>query len=250
MNKNYALFIDSGIGGLSTLALSIKKLPANYIYYADTKYAPYGNLASVFIRQRLKKIITHLSVKYDIKCVVLACNTASTTALHYLKKELPFTSVFGVKPTLKNISTKFKFPAIVATPKTISNLKKISNKNIVLLPMKSFATEIETFLIRQTFKNKFNLIKSIFTIKKETEKCDCLILGCTHYCLIANYIKNFIFLPIFDGNLKCVKQFISTTKTKSTKPSIKFIISSEDEKLKQKYIKILKQILANKNKLC
>ena len=43
MKKDYVLFIDSGIGGLTTLSESVKLLKANYIYYADNINAPYGD---------------------------------------------------------------------------------------------------------------------------------------------------------------------------------------------------------------
>ena len=47
------LVIDSGIGGLTTLSSISKNLNANFIYFADNKFAPYGNKTSEFLKNRL-----------------------------------------------------------------------------------------------------------------------------------------------------------------------------------------------------
>ena len=58
MKKDYILFIDSGIGGLSTLAETCKILHANYIYFADIKNCPYGNLSKKEIETKYAERIT------------------------------------------------------------------------------------------------------------------------------------------------------------------------------------------------
>ena len=60
----YILFIDSGIGGLSTLSQSLRLTKANYIYFADNKFSPYGKKENVFLKNRLTEIINFAIKKY------------------------------------------------------------------------------------------------------------------------------------------------------------------------------------------
>ena len=60
------LVIDSGIGGLSILVKAIKQTNANYIYFADNKFSPYGKKSNAYLKNRLTQIINLASKKYDI----------------------------------------------------------------------------------------------------------------------------------------------------------------------------------------
>ena len=99
MKKEYSLFIDSGIGGLSTLAFTQKILKANYIYFADNKNAPYGSHTKNEILKYLTKIISNVQNKYPLKMVVLACNTATTSAVKQLRNlfDIP---IIGTEPAI------------------------------------------------------------------------------------------------------------------------------------------------------
>jgi len=76
---NTIAIIDSGIGGISILNQMIEyKISNRYIYFADNLYMPYGNKSKEFIKERIIKIIRHLQTKYNVRYIVLACNTASS----------------------------------------------------------------------------------------------------------------------------------------------------------------------------
>ena len=66
MKKEYILFIDSGIGGLTTLAETTKILNANYIYFADSIHAPYGSHSAEELLCFLREIIENLLKTYNI----------------------------------------------------------------------------------------------------------------------------------------------------------------------------------------
>ena len=120
MENKYILFIDSGIGGLTTLAENMKHMKANYIYFADNKYVPYGSKTTDFLIERLTKIIKFFIKKFNIKIIVLACNTATTTSIFALRQRFKNLIFIGTEPAYKvAIDNKFLHPVILARPHII-----------------------------------------------------------------------------------------------------------------------------------
>ena len=77
--------MDSGLGGLPYLDWVRQKHPENrMIYLADHKGFPYGNRSSQYLKTRLYALCTLFIRHYHPDLIVLACNTASVTALYYL----------------------------------------------------------------------------------------------------------------------------------------------------------------------
>lgn len=252
MKKQYILFIDSGIGGLSTLSETMKILKANYIYYADNLNCPYGSHTPNQIQNYLKNIISQLKQTYKIKIVVLACNTATTSSIDYLKKEFADIIFIGTQPAINLAVKYYKKPLCIATPLTIKQKKylslvKKSNIEIKSIGLEHFAKDIEDYMITKTLEYKIKLIKDIFYLKSISKSFDCIILGCTHYALISDILAKHIKLPLINSNTEIgenVKSFASKIKLTTNKSSIKIILSSNNDLQKQKYIKILNQILA------
>ena len=91
INRNSPIgIIDSGIGGITLLKELSKKYPnESYIYLADNQNMPYGNKSAKFLKNRLLELINYLYDNYNIKLVILACNTASVSTLEYLQKNAP-----------------------------------------------------------------------------------------------------------------------------------------------------------------
>eukprot|EP01041_Mallomonas_annulata_P036216 gene36216-59275_t len=70
---------DSGVGGLSVLAALRAELPhENFVYFADTAYAPYGERGDAYVIERSRAVVEHLRREHGIKALVVACNTATT----------------------------------------------------------------------------------------------------------------------------------------------------------------------------
>ena len=209
MENKYILFIDSGIGGLTTLAENMKHMKANYIYFADNKYVPYGSKTTDFIIERLTKIIKFFIKKFNIKIIVLACNTATTTSIFALRRQFKNLIFIGTEPAYKvAIDNKFLHPAILATPQTIQHLKT-QNGSFDLLPLENFANKIETYFIQTTYISKLNLLREVFNIKQKTLSNDCLILGCTHYSYLKETLLKITNLPVFDGNYGVSNRILS-----------------------------------------
>ena len=258
MKKEYILFIDSGIGGLSTLAFAQKILKTNYIYFADNKNAPYGSHTKNEILKYLTKIINKVQNKYPLKMVVLACNTATTSAVKELRMlfDIP---IIGTEPAItlaKNKGYKHIFALTTETTKKQLNKKLKNNTNITVRvhSSKTLAKNVENLKINNTFENYLNVLKDVCNSIHHAQNHDVIVLGCTHYVLICEIFKKFTTKPLLDGNFGVVKQiltnFFKNSNKKSQNEDVVFIFSKPTKFAKQKYKKILGQILANLWNLC
>lgn len=246
------LVIDSGIGGLSTLSEIIQLLPANYIYFADNKHSPYGSKSDGFLQKRLSFIISTILKKHKLSMVILACNTATTSSIEFLRRNFPKIVFIGTEPAFKVAQDRhFKSIAILATPCTISHLTS-KYKNIPnYIADSKLASIIERFFIFPSPKTKLDLLRKLYIIKHSTKMNDSLILGCTHYVLIKTKLSKILDIPIIDGNNGVAKQvFRLYSKKPHTNHSIKLILSDNNSNCLQKYKKILRQILAKQINLC
>ena len=109
---------DSGLGGTTVLKEMMKALPnEDYIYYGDNGNFPYGSGKTKNEIQKLTERILDFFVKNNCKLVIVACNTASTAAIDYLREKFPLPILgiveAGIKIARKN--TKTKNIAVIST---------------------------------------------------------------------------------------------------------------------------------------
>jgi len=95
------LFFDSGIGGLSVLAPTRALLPdAPIVYAADSAAFPYGTRSEAEIAARVPALLGRLVELFRPRLAVIACNTASTIALDFVRAALDI-PVVGTVPAIK-----------------------------------------------------------------------------------------------------------------------------------------------------
>ena len=95
------LFFDSGVGGLSVLAVTRRHLPtAPIVYAADSAGFPYGTKSEAELAARVPALLGRLVERYRPRLVVIACNTASTIALAHVRAALDL-PVVGTVPAIK-----------------------------------------------------------------------------------------------------------------------------------------------------
>jgi glutamate racemase len=98
------LFFDSGVGGLSVLAPTLKLLPtAPIVYAADSAGFPYGKRSEAEIASRVPALLGRLVERFHPRLAVIACNTASTIALDHVRSALDL-PVVGTVPAIKPAS--------------------------------------------------------------------------------------------------------------------------------------------------
>ena len=80
---------DSGVGGISVLRELVHLMPGeNYIFFGDSKNAPYGGKSLEEVRELTECHVRHL-LSEGAKAVVIACNTATSADVSILRKEYP-----------------------------------------------------------------------------------------------------------------------------------------------------------------
>lgn len=174
MRNSPIAVIDSGIGGLSLLKPLVERFSnENFVYLADNECMPYGNKSAKFLKSRLKQIIEYLECEFNIKLVILACNTASSVALDFLNKHCK-TKVVGL-----NLD-KYRHSIVLCT-----KLTSRFYPNLTCIPCPRLAKDIE-----ENYFDKRKLIKKIQNISKKNDiSATAITLGCTHYELILNEFK-------------------------------------------------------------
>lgn len=250
MKNKSILFIDSGIGGLSTLKTCRKYLKnENFIYYADSLNAPFGNKHKDFITTRMTEIIEKYISK--IKAVVIACNTATSTSIKYLREHFSCL-IFGIEPALNKAFKEDNESKILllATPVTINRLFVFKKENIrykervIFKADANLSVDIEKNIFKSRYlKNRTKCLLSAF----KNEPNLSIVLGCTHYIFIKKHISKL--LPkakIFDGNEGLAKRLFSVLKENellSTQKvgKVSFKNSLNDKKVNRKMKKILKK---------
>ena len=112
---------DSGIGGLSVLREARVLMPEHrFVYVADDASFPIGGWEEGALIKRLMAVFEDLVERYDPSMIIVACNTASTTALDVIRKSVPC-PVVGVVPAVKPAahSSTSKVIGVLGTPGTV-----------------------------------------------------------------------------------------------------------------------------------
>lgn len=199
---------DSGIGGL-TVAKALKQyLPEEQIiYFGDTAHLPYGDKSADAIRYYAIKIAKFLLDK-QCKLIVIACNSASTTAyevlLDFFDGQVLFVNV--VDPLVETLSKhNFKKVGVIATKATISTgiyrkklLEKQANLEVVSLATPLLVPMIEEGFFQNHISH--SVIQQYLSVP-QFEGIEALLLACTHYPLIRSDIEDYFnqTVEVFDS---------------------------------------------------
>jgi len=190
---------DSGLGGLTVVQAMTKIIQDAKIYYvADTKNAPYGEKTPKQILQYSLNITEYLIETYDIDALILACNTATSSAIKHLRKTYPSLIIIGTEPGIKPAieQTATGKIGVLATPATLQGDKY--QKLVDALSMQKSVDIYEQAcpgLVEEIEKGEANsektkeLLETWLAPMKENE-VDTIVLGCTHYPLVSEAIED------------------------------------------------------------
>lgn len=189
-------FFDSGLGGLTVLKAVRSAFPKeNYIYLGDTARLPYGTKSPVTIRKYTEQNIAALKA-LDVKAIVVACNTASTTLIDPktpLVSTIPIYNVIepgadaaikastglriGILGTRATITSKaYEVTLLNREPKAVV----FSQAAPLLVPLVEEGWELDPIT---------NLIIYRYVAPLLKQSIDTLILGCTHYPILRESIS-------------------------------------------------------------
>jgi glutamate racemase len=198
---------DSGLGGISVLRELVKIMPnENYIYFGDSKNAPYGTKKLEEVRELTFHTFRYL-LSEGVKAVVIACNTATSAAVRRLRQEYPQVPIVGIEPALKPavLHRPDSRVVVMATPMTLGQEKfrtlmdKYKNQaRIVPLPCPGLMEFIEKGILTGPELDRY--LEDLF-LPLRTEPIDSVVLGCTHYPFIREEISRILGdgVTLFDG---------------------------------------------------
>ena len=191
-NRPIGMF-DSGVGGMTVFSELIKQLPnEDIIYFGDTKRFPYGNKSKENIIE-LSRNATEFLISQNVKCVIIACGTATSQAIDTLHKEYNIPIIGIIEPTACYIeqNKNIKNIGIIATRGTINSgawETKIREKRIDI-NIQSKACPVLAQIAEEGWTDNKIAELILQEYLQDFNGIDSLVLGCTHYPLFENKIK-------------------------------------------------------------
>ncbi|WP_347549379.1 glutamate racemase [Pseudalkalibacillus hwajinpoensis] len=189
--------IDSGVGGLTVAREIMRQLPKEEIVYlGDTARCPYGPRSATEVRQYTWEMTNYLLEQYQIKMLIIACNTATAVVLKEIQEQLdiPVRGVIlpGARSAIKE--TTNRNIGVIGTLGTVKSgayehsLKAINNEiKVESLACPPFVPLVETGNLnsKETYEIVSSTLSPLFN-----KGIDTLILGCTHYPLLEPVIQS------------------------------------------------------------
>lgn len=212
--------MDSGIGGLTTLSRMMKVCGGDYIFVRD-KLGPYGNKDDAFVLNRTFCACEKLKM-CGADIIVLACNTATNVAIKKLRELDGKFNYIGVEPAVKPALSVCSVAAVALTPtaarqEKFARLINAKSDRIKLITLPELAPEIESSYFDPAALK--NLASKLYG---ECRGCDGLVLGCTHYIFLKDYLYELNpGFKIFDGNDGVARRLMRFTG-KMGAPSVRF----------------------------
>ncbi len=188
---------DSGLGGLSVWREIIKLLPEeDYLYFADSRYCPYGTRDHDFLCSRATQVTGFLADR-GAEMVVVACNTATAAAIEHLRStfSIPFV---GMEPAIKPaiLNTRSGVVGVLATAvtfsgelyhRTLEHYAQVSEGIKVIEQVGYGLVEaVESGAIHTP--ETVALLESYIVPMLEAG-ADHIVLGCTHYPFLSEEIE-------------------------------------------------------------
>ena len=187
---------DSGLGGLTAVHSLWKILPEeNLIYFGDTARVPYGGRSKETILKYARQDVRFLR-SFDLKAILIACGTVTTTSLDTLQAENDLPIVGVVEPTCRRalLVTKTKKVGMIATLASVrsgayeATLRRLDpTVEVICKPCPLFVPLVENGRFRRGDIVIETVAREYLEPLKETG-IDTLILGCTHYPLLTEII--------------------------------------------------------------
>jgi len=232
---------DSGVGGLTVVKPLLRaKIFSEIIYFGDTARVPYGvKDKNTVVRYSLEAV--EFFKNFNIDILIVACNTVSAYAIEEMKRNAPFEIVgvieAGVIALENRLPQKDLNILILGTKATISSgkyeefLRKKDYLNLTSVAPSLFVPIAEeglsgSLILKETMKYYFKDIKSPTAI----------ILGCTHFPLIAKDIKNYFPFSILIHSGESIVEFLKynfTLNQNFEKTDFKIFASENPSNLKK-----------------
>ena len=243
LNRQPIGVFDSGVGGISVLRECVKIMPnEDFIYYGDSKNAPYGTKPTEVVRElTIAQVKRFLEI--PIKGCVIACNSATSAAVRVLREMYPNLPLVGIEPALKPASLYKRDPRVLvlATPMTIKEekfknlLAKYEDKATIYgLPCPGLMEYVEEG--KYDTSEVSNFLEELLAPYRGGV-IDAVVLGCTHYPFVKDKISQVLGpgVRVFDGGEGTAREMrrridvAGLLTDKTTRGEVIFENSSDDK---------------------
>ena len=232
-NRPIGVF-DSGLGGLTAVKELQALLPSeDIIYFGDTGRQPYGTRSEETIRRYALADMNFL-LEHQIKRVIVACGTVSAVALEYLRERyrIPVQGVIDAATPAAAAATRNGRVGIIGTAATVrsnayvkllercdSRIQTVSVACPLLVPLVENGRWRSDDIVVRTVLEEY--LAKILDFGADT-----LILGCTHYPLLADAIR-----AIVGGGVRLIDPGAEdgTAADPSRKGSLCLYVSDNDD---------------------
>ncbi len=194
---------DSGVGGLTVLRGLQQVMPQeSFLYLGDTARLPYGTKSPETVA-RYGQQASRILIDRGVKCIVIACNTASALAMPALRLELPHIPIIGVLEPGADMACKAsqnKHIAVVATEATIQ-AQGYHNAILRICPDAKITGQSCGMFVALAEEGWTHgpIAKAVaeeylapMFAGKAQDRPDCLVLGCTHFPALKEIIRDVV----------------------------------------------------------
>lgn len=184
---------DSGLGGLTVLKTLAERFPSeNFLYLGDTARLPYGTKSPATIRRYSEQIMDFL-LTHEVKAMVVACNSASSTLRETHWKDIPVYDVItpGAKRAVEVSSSKRI--GVLGTRATVNSRAYLEKIRALSSDAQVFSQACPLFvsLVEEGWLDDpiTNLVTYRYLQPLVQQQVDTLVLGCTHYPLLTPSLR-------------------------------------------------------------
>jgi len=192
---------DSGVGGLTVLHECLVSLPQeDFVYLGDTEWFPYGSRDPALLRQRVARI-SELLLERGAKMLVIACNTATSIAGELARevageRGVTVVPVVGPQAVIASAITANGRVGVLATPNTVQSgayRRALEAQGRGLEVTEVEAPKLAPFIQDGSIFDEGTMeMARAYCAPLKRAEVDTLILGCTHYPLVAPMLQRIL----------------------------------------------------------
>ena len=186
---------DSGIGGLTVVKELLRQLPhEEIVYFGDTARVPYGTKSrATIIKFSLENV--EFLLRFNVKCIVIACNTSSAYALPTLRSYFKVPIIGTIRPGARAAldASRTKRIGVIGTQATVRSqayTKELSRMNgrvdVVTRSCPLFVPLVEEGWMQAPACRQ---IARTYLAPLMQARVDTVVLGCTHYPLLIPVLR-------------------------------------------------------------
>jgi glutamate racemase len=192
---------DSGVGGLTVLKALAGQLPRErFVYLGDTARLPYGTKSPETVARYATQAAQALA-RYGVKCLVIACNTASAVGLPAVSeciRDVPVIGVIEPGAEAACLASRSGHIAVIATEGTVRGgayqdaiVRRRSDARVSAVPAQLFVALAEEGLCRGPIAESVtrHYLEPLLASRAGASRPDTLVLGCTHFPMLAEPIR-------------------------------------------------------------